>query len=110
MHQYWVDQWLKIEESRLDYIYLNQKKLKAESYDIIRNAVERQETDIGNWVILPATFNGSPRSNLQNFQDLLAIQRKKGKPDLFVTFTCNPNWNEIIENLNQNEKPWMRPD
>ena len=81
MHQYWVDQWLKIEESRLDYIYQNQKKLKAECYDVIRAAVERQEVDIGNWVILPATFNGSPRSNVQNFQDLLAIQRKKGKPD-----------------------------
>jgi Helitron helicase-like domain at N-terminus len=110
MHQYWVDQWLKIEENRLEYIRKNQKLLKAESYDVIRTAVERNETDIGNWVILPSSHIGSARNNVQNFQDLLAIQRKNGKPDLFITFTCNPQWKEIIENLKPNEMSWMRPD
>ena len=26
MHQYWVDQWINIEESRLNYITLNQSR------------------------------------------------------------------------------------
>jgi Helitron helicase-like domain at N-terminus len=94
MHQYWVDQWIKIEESRLNYIKNNQKALKADSYDVIRTAFNRNESDIGNWIILPSSFNGSPRHNVQNFQDLLAIQRKFGKPDYFITFTCNSKWIE----------------
>jgi hypothetical protein len=35
----------------------------------------------------------------QNYQDAMSVVRKFGKPDLFVTFTCNPHWNEIIESL-----------
>ncbi|XP_065650490.1 uncharacterized protein LOC136078635 [Hydra vulgaris] len=29
----------------------------------------------------------------------MAIIKKYGKPDLFITFTCNPKWREITENL-----------
>jgi hypothetical protein len=31
----------------------------------------------------------------QLYQDGMAIVRKLGKADLFVTFTCNPKWPEI---------------
>ena len=31
----------------------------------------------------------------QNYQDSMAIVREKGKPDLFITFTANPFWEEI---------------
>ena len=27
---------------------------------------------------------------MQNYQDAMAIVRSKGKPDLFITMTCNP--------------------
>ena len=40
-------------------------------------------------VILPSSFRGSPRVLLQNYQDAMAIVAKYGKPDLFITFTCN---------------------
>jgi len=33
-----------------------------------------------------------------------------GKPDLFITMTCNPNWDEIQQNLLPGQKPWQRPD
>ena len=36
----------------------------------------------------------------QNCQDVMAIVRKFGKPDLFITMMCNLNWQEITENLN----------
>ena len=36
---------------------------------------------------------------MQNYQDAMAILRMKGKPDLFITMTCNPNWREIKDNL-----------
>jgi len=35
---------------------------------------------------------------------------KYGKPDLFLTFTCNPKWREISENLHDGEIPINRPD
>ena len=35
----------------------------------------------------------------QIYQDAMAIVRKKGKSDLFITFTCNTKWLEILEGL-----------
>ncbi len=46
----------------------------------------------------------------QKFQDAMAIVRTFGRPDLFVTFTCNPTWREITENLLPNQSYDMRPD
>ncbi len=46
----------------------------------------------------------------QNFQDAMAIVRQFGKPDLFVTMTCNPKWVEIHENLQHGQKAENRPD
>ena len=46
----------------------------------------------------------------QNYQDAMSVVRKFGKPDLFVTFTCNPHWNEILESLLFGQKPQDRPD
>ena len=44
-------------------------------------------------------LQGSPRNMQQNYQDAMSIVRKFGKPDLFVTFTCNPQWEEVKANL-----------
>ena len=48
---------------------------------------------------MPSTYLGSPRALKENFEDAMAIIKKYGKPDLFITFTCNPKWREITENL-----------
>ena len=54
-------------------------------------------------VILPSSFGGSPRAMQQNYQDATAIVAKYGKPDLFVTYTCNTNVQDIVENLRDGE-------
>uniref|UniRef100_A0AC35GIV3 Helitron helicase-like domain-containing protein n=1 Tax=Panagrolaimus sp. PS1159 TaxID=55785 RepID=A0AC35GIV3_9BILA len=41
----------------------------------------------------------------QLYQDAMAIVRRFGKPDLFITMTCNPNWTEIVENLLPEDRP-----
>ena len=46
----------------------------------------------------------------QNYQDAMSIVRKFGKPDLFVTFTCNPKWREIVASLLYGQLPQDRPD
>ena len=40
----------------------------------------------------------------------MAICRKYRKPDLFITFTCNPYWEEITIHLRQGETVQDRPD
>jgi len=61
-------------------------------------------------VILPSTFNGSPRAMNENYKDAMALVRKFGKPDLFITMTCNPSWQEITNNLEGLQKVEHRPD
>ena len=31
----------------------------------------------------------------QHYQDAMAIVRNIGRPDLFITMTCNPKWKEL---------------
>src|SRR5688572_25525348 len=40
----------------------------------------------------------------------MAIVRYYGKPDLFITFTCNPKWSEIIKELLPHQTAANRPD
>ena len=54
---------------------------------------------------------GSPRWYYGEYQDGLARCRALQKPDLFITFTCNPKWPEISESLKGFEEgPTSRPD
>ena len=49
-----------------------------------------------------SVFKGAQRYMTQCYQDAMSIVAKYGKPDLFLTFTCNPNWEEIKRNLQPN--------
>ena len=40
----------------------------------------------------------------------MAIVCRYGKPDLFITFTCNPKWPEIEDCLFPNQTSSDRPD
>ena len=46
----------------------------------------------------------------QNYQDAMTIVRHFGKPDLFITFTCNPNWPEIQHSIFPGQYAKERPD
>ena len=46
----------------------------------------------------------------QHYQDSMAIVREFGKPDLFITMTCNPQWREIQEKLELGQLTNDRPD
>ncbi|CAN0924947.1 hypothetical protein LINGRAHAP2_LOCUS34478 [Linum grandiflorum] len=47
-------------------------------------------------VINPSSFTGGVRYMQQLYQDGMAICRYYKNPDLFITFTCNAQWPEII--------------
>ncbi|XP_065683238.1 uncharacterized protein LOC136096046 [Hydra vulgaris] len=109
--QYAVDAYVKIEGQRLAFIRNNQNKLRSEQYDTlheyVNNAANNLNVRPGRVVILLSSYVESPRALKENFEDAMAIIKKYGKPDLFITFTCNPKWREIIEN---GESATDRPD
>jgi len=109
--QYLVDQWVKVEHQRLEYIRNNQTKMKKELYQGLAAAVAANDARrAGNYTVLPSSVVGTDRYMAQGFQDAMAIVNAYGKPSLFVTMTCNPAWEEIESCLRPNEKAWQRPD
>ncbi len=79
----------------------------------LQDAVQRGDTDacnVGRAIVLPSSFLGGPRHMHQLYQDAMAIVRKLGKPDLFITITCNPKWREIQEQLLPGQAALDRPD
>ena len=88
--------------------------MRRENYtgliDYTNNPPQNHNIRPGLPVILPSSFKGSPRAMLQNYQDAMAIVATCGKPDLFITITCNPLWSEIADNLLQRQIWGDRPD
>ncbi len=110
--QYIVDQYAKIEQNRLNYLRQNQSELRTEFYQGAIDAMHAGDNtdNIGRRIILPSTFSGGPRYMYQLYQDAMAIVRHFGKPDLFITFTCNPKWPEITRELLPYQIAADRPD
>ncbi|XP_063781333.1 LOW QUALITY PROTEIN: uncharacterized protein LOC134929683 [Pseudophryne corroboree] len=112
--QWLVDSYLQVEANRLNYIRHNQKRLRAEQYqglaDHVANMADHNHIAAGVPIILPSTFEGSPRHMRERCCDAMSIFAKWGAPDVFVTFTANPTWPEIIDNLRPGEHTSDRPD
>lgn len=55
----------KIETERLVYIRTNQRRLRAEEYVHLRDAMQSDNNveDLGRLVILPSSFTGGPHSH-----------------------------------------------
>ena len=88
-----LDWYLGVEGDRLNWQALNQKTIRAETYEGVKAAVLKDTgAQIGRRVILAPSFTGGPRHYAACFRDAMAIVRKHGRPDLFITLTCNPNW------------------
>lgn len=112
--QYLVDGYVKSEQDKLDYDRFHQKELKCEKYKALKDHLDEKSNvegkDLGRMIILPSSFKGSPRNMQQGYQDSMAMVRKYGKPDLFITFICNPNWDEIKRNLKPGHSAADEPD
>ena len=115
LFQQWaVDSHLQVEANNLNFIRNQQSRLRVEQYrglmDYLNDAAVRQGISVGRMVILPSSFQGSARNMREKFHDAMAIVATQGKPDLFITMTCNPNWPEIRDNLFEGQQPSDRPD
>uniref|UniRef100_K3XRA4 ATP-dependent DNA helicase n=1 Tax=Setaria italica TaxID=4555 RepID=K3XRA4_SETIT len=105
LFQQWiVDIYIKIGSMSLDW-YSNpdhQKIIRVDLYQGILDTLAFGEN-----------FPGSDRDVRDvraRFMDAMALVVGYGRPDYFVTMTCNPYWPEIMEKLLPGQTPQDRPD
>lgn len=93
LSQQWaVDQYVSIETHRLNWVQQHQKEIRADLYKEVQAAMAADELGkVGRHVVLPSSFRGGPRDLHQRYEDDMAMVRTFGKPDLFITLTCNPS-------------------
>ena len=99
LQQFLVDAYTMVESERLHYIRTHQKNLRVDLYNNLSNAIltgEITPSSRGKRVIIPSSFTGGAKYMMENYQDAMVICRWAGFPELFITFTCNPKWPEII--------------
>ncbi|KAI5429927.1 hypothetical protein KIW84_034492 [Lathyrus oleraceus] len=92
--------YVKIESGRLRWVKEHQGDIHSELY----------QENIGKRIILPSSFIGGRRDMTQRYEDGMAIVLNGGKPDIFLTMTCNPSWSEITSELLPFQTPQDRPD
>ncbi|KAJ9552743.1 hypothetical protein OSB04_016788 [Centaurea solstitialis] len=101
LQQYIVDNYVKLETQRLAFIRTQQGGIRQEFLQGIVDVMASGESEasaIARRVVLRANFTGGSRNMRRKFIDAMALVQKFGKPDLFLTLTCNPNWPEIKKN------------
>ena len=102
--QYVVTAYCSIEQSRIDYIREHQGDIRNDYMAGLHDAILRGDqdgSDVGSRTILPSSFTGGPRYMYSHYLDALAICRVHGNPSFFITFTCNVNWPEIQEYMEE---------
>lgn len=99
---------------RLRWVATHQDDLRAELYQGVMDATGHDANmsahHIGKRIVLPASITGSPRDRHARCQDAMAVSRVCGKPTLFITMTCNPEWEDITSVLRPGETAADRPD
>ncbi len=117
--QFFCDMYVKMECEKLSYFRKYLPKLRASEYTNLAQKLGDGQGDFddveavpsGRLVVLPATYVRSERYLRQKRQDAMSIAVELGHPDIFLTFTCNPKWPEIIGECERtNTKPEDTPD
>jgi hypothetical protein len=97
----------------LDYIRNHQKEIRADLYqelvDSLHAGQGRSEA-VGKKTVMPLSFIGGPRDMRRRYLDAMALGRRFGKPDVFLTMTWNPKWDEITHELYPGQTPHDRLD
>jgi hypothetical protein len=102
--EFWCDAWAANEAAIMEFHRRPQQQSMYRSahrsavFDQLANTDAR---DIGVPVrtVLPSSVVGSPRFYHSLFLNAMALPRRFGKPDLFITMTANPYWPEITAQI-----------
>ncbi|GFW14482.1 hypothetical protein TNCV_2358061 [Trichonephila clavipes] len=101
--QFIVDMVKKVKNERLCFIRFNQTKLRAEDYGVLLEAVRNDNNvtseNLGKLVVLPSSFTGGPLFMHGYAHDRMTYVHQRESPVIFITFTCNPSWQEAAVQL-----------
>ena len=111
-HQFITDMFAKIQAERLNFIRFNQTKLRAEECIHLKDAIrdDKDTSDIGQLIIIPSSFTGGMRYMHERTPDAMTYVRCQGRPDLFITYTCNQKGPEKDTQLMPGQKSHDRHD
>jgi hypothetical protein len=102
--EYICDMYSRIEDERLSYIQKGKaaeaKQFRDTAFDdeYDRDNDDDNDDDVHSFA-LPSSFTGLPCYYADKVADALALARQRGKPNLMITATCNPNWPELRAHL-----------
>lgn len=113
--EYIVDACVKVESREMRWMRNNQGQIRADTYNNLQDAAadggDVNAAALGQRIILPSTYQGSPRYMQQLYMDAMSIVTQHGgRSDLFITMTCNPNWKEVKDALLPGQYAKDRPD
>ena len=100
--QWSIDQWLRREEMDLDWARNNQALLsrgRTNDSAAAQAATANGQAPPAAKIVIPSSLYGSSNFLREQTFNGLCLTRKLGNPLLFITFTCNPNWDEIVSLL-----------
>ncbi|XP_073219613.1 uncharacterized protein [Cicer arietinum] len=78
---------------------MNQLTIRCDILSGLQEVVHSRETHtsaVGKRLVLPTSFTGDLRYMFNNCQDAMAICKKFGYPNLFISITCNANWQNFV--------------
>ncbi|CAG8732278.1 1758_t:CDS:2, partial [Cetraspora pellucida] len=104
-----VDMFSRADDERLQYICQEQHRFKKKDYENDETVYDEAELYPKN-IYLPASHTLSYRWSYKKTMDALAVVSKLGQSTLFITFTMNPNWPEIQQQLHTGQNYADRPD
>lgn len=112
---YLVDMFACIDQERLHFIRSQQRRLRVTLLNGMEDAMTINDNQVdlnqlGQRIILPASYLGGPRDMHQRYLDGMAVARHFKKIDIFLTMTANPNWIEINRELLRGQTVIDRPD
>ena len=105
LHQWILDMYLRYESLNFQWQIINQAKLNKRR-DIYSNILDDSNlNETGLKVVMSENTPGTPKWFKKLYIKSLALVTEFGKPDLFLTFTCNKNWPEFGDILKEHCGP-----
>ena len=94
---------------RLRFYKFNQKNIFGIDQENIDDNEDNDDKQ-GQKTFLSQSMHGSRRHLRALAKNALALVSEYGRPSVFITLTCNPNWPEIIEQLLPGQTAFDRGD
>ena len=99
----WCDVWAQVESMKLGFLRSPQaqSRFRSSRFCAVEDTIRNQGNlaNEGTPVVMPASFVGGAKWYRALYHDAMALPAHFGRPDLFLTMTCNPRWSEIVNSI-----------